>query len=86
MKIKKIYVDKLPKSCEECILLNVSKQFIHEYCPLIDMELNIYGDCENKRHNKCSLIKIDCNNCDNIFCKENIVEKDCTDNNYENYK
>lgn len=86
MKIKIIFVDELPKSCEECTLLNISKQFTHEYCPIIDRELNVYGDCEDKRHNECILIKEDCSSCANICCKESTAEKDCTDNNYENYE
>jgi len=27
-----------------------------------------------------------CDNCTNIICKESKVEKDCTDNNYENWQ
>src|ERR1035437_529375 len=27
-----------------------------------------------------------CSNCSNSQCKENTVEKDCTDNNYENWQ
>lgn len=55
MKTIKIVVDKLPKCCEECIFLNTAKLFEHEYCPVIDEYLNIYGDCEDKRHKNCKL-------------------------------
>lgn len=26
-----------------------------EYCPVIDEYLNVYGDCEDKRHKNCKL-------------------------------
>jgi hypothetical protein len=55
MKVLKIIVDELPKCCEECDLLNCSKVFPHEYCPVIDKEFNIYSDCEDIRHKDCKL-------------------------------
>lgn len=36
--------------------------------------------------NKEMETKKSCSNCSNSVCKENTVEKDCTDNNYENWQ